>query len=1461
MKSNGINLNKIFKAPLFRAISIMAMFVGLLCVRGIFASEKVDAYSDFEIYETSSGWSASGATLTTSGTDKSSYYFYVYHTTDATDLRCIALLEGTTVLAQNGDNYGYCGGGDKAKNYSDDYTKITFSTSYSSVGYTRNWDRCSGGCYEFTLPLSYMHKEITLFSGGFWAADKKTFKFVDKSAPTVPSSYSNSSGGNWTNQNVDIVVSGSTDYISGVAKYQYSYDKSSWKEDWNSGYINYGTWSAERDNYVYFRACDGAGNCSAATSWYTRVRIDKTFPTFDSYELHGSAAFVNLWTNSQTVVGSASGTDNTSGSGIGKVYFKEGSTTLYTSTSNISEASFNLANNNAGEHTVSIYVCDKASNCVYITVVMYYDKTAPLISEFSTTVGTTGDDGNKYVTDSSFSPTVNYSDNMNIVYLVISNICTFASDSVILGATTDYPSFTPSTTCDLSSVAVDYDNITGVALMVFDAAGNYATATINFYRIDTTRKISIDSFNISAKGSLSNNWIGTQSTTGGEVAPIYTLSNDDYISRKYMYIWTQSALFLTGLRPIVACSNCSNIVGTIKSGTYVSFESGYNGYYSSTSAWYAAVEDGDKDWWGMTLKNIYGQTTYVSKAVQYDLVNPTVSSYGAVDNDTSNDDITPVSGYTNSQSIKHSMSASDSNLYRYKVLDGSSTIYSLSATSPNGVSDSLANTTNGTHTLKAYAYDKAGNAAYKTYNIIYDSVDPTISSYSAADNDSSNNDITPAAGYTNSQSIKHSLSASDTNIYKYKVLDGSTTIYSLSTTTPNGVADSLANTTEGTHTLKVYVYDKAGNGVYTSYNIVYDVTDPTISSYSATDNDSSNNDITPAAGYTNSQAIKHSLSASDTNIWKYKVLDGTATIYSLSTTSPNGVGDSLTNTTEGTHTLKVYVYDKAGNGVYASYNIVYDVTDPTISSYSATDNDSSNNDSTPLAGYTNSQSIKHSLSASDTNIWKYKVLDGTATIYGLSTTSPNGVGDSLNDKTNGNHVLKAYVYDKAGNGVYASYTIVYDDIDPSFSSGFKVVGNTCAVSGYTNQTNVTYTGVSAVDANPYLYQVTDNGTTINSWSDTAPTGGTLANTTNGSHSIILYMIDKAGNSGYTSFNIVLDTVAPTFTGFNVVGTAGNKGGLTPSAGYTATTSVSFTLTGIGDATSGVHWYRVMDGSSNMYAKGTTKQTSGTLANTTNGTHTIKYTIWDKACNSKEITDTIILDTIRPVVNITTDTTVKTTVINFSDTYLKTNAKIGSNYAYYMSESGSVTLSSVTTIAAKGTTANGSDVPMYVSGQSYYLYIMTKEITRDHAGNVPAPSSPISIYGTALISGYSGYTYKVAMNVNTSDYGDSSVPIDPDKLVSDSQSKATEYKVDVMLKDRTLMITVQREKFSGAVSITLAKLNEVLATAGYKILGVGNSTSHAFTKSAIYHDVLISKTDHTQNEIIDLIFVVEAPSKS
>ena len=125
--------------------------------------------------------------------------------------------------------------------------------------------------------------------------------YKDAAAPVI-SSLNNTSGGNWTNQNVTI-TGNYRDGASGIdtSSVGYNYDNSSTRnKDWSSLTTTSvsGVWSAQRDNTVYFYVCDIAGNCSSAT---TTVKIDKTAPTISlspntqtTYVSGGKAVTVNL---------------------------------------------------------------------------------------------------------------------------------------------------------------------------------------------------------------------------------------------------------------------------------------------------------------------------------------------------------------------------------------------------------------------------------------------------------------------------------------------------------------------------------------------------------------------------------------------------------------------------------------------------------------------------------------------------------------------------------------------------------------------------------------------------------------------------------------------------------------------------------------------------------------------------------------------------------------------------------------------------------------------------------------------------------------------------------------------------------------------------------------------------------------------------------------------------------------
>ena len=115
--------------------------------------------------------------------------------------------------------------------------------------------------------------------------------YKDETKPTL--TLTNSSNGNWTNKDVTITLNGA-DSGSGIKEYQLKYSGSS--NAWKKTTAPKDTWSAERNETVYYRTVDNAGNESDAVS--TSIRIDKTAPKI---ELNGAASSSEINNNSVTI--------------------------------------------------------------------------------------------------------------------------------------------------------------------------------------------------------------------------------------------------------------------------------------------------------------------------------------------------------------------------------------------------------------------------------------------------------------------------------------------------------------------------------------------------------------------------------------------------------------------------------------------------------------------------------------------------------------------------------------------------------------------------------------------------------------------------------------------------------------------------------------------------------------------------------------------------------------------------------------------------------------------------------------------------------------------------------------------------------------------------------------------------------------------------------------------------------
>ena len=206
---------------------------------------------------------------------------------------------------------------------------------------------------------------------------------LDKTAPSAPSvvmkkgSYSGNTYNNdtWTNENVYIILSYNKTDLSGIAKYQYSYDNSRWTDMSNDRM----SVSTSGTTNIYFRAIDNASNIGTASSKYI-IKIDKEAPGAPTVKLTyttkygGSQSYKEgTWVNTDIKAELSYSKKDTSG--IAKYQYS------YTNTSSswVDVTGTTFINKNEGRNNVYFRAVDNAGNVgtVSTNYKLYYDKTPP----------------------------------------------------------------------------------------------------------------------------------------------------------------------------------------------------------------------------------------------------------------------------------------------------------------------------------------------------------------------------------------------------------------------------------------------------------------------------------------------------------------------------------------------------------------------------------------------------------------------------------------------------------------------------------------------------------------------------------------------------------------------------------------------------------------------------------------------------------------------------------------------------------------------------------------------------------------------------------------------------------------------------------------------------------------------------------------------------------------------------
>jgi hypothetical protein len=447
---------------------------------------------------------------------------------------------------------------------------------------------------------------------------------------------------------------------------------------------------------------------------------------------------------------------------------------------------------------------------------------------------------------------------------------------------------------------------------------------------------------------------------------------------------------------------------------------------------------------------VLGDRTYTLKAVAYDKNNVSTSSSISVTIKNSGTTTTtntapsvaissPSAGQTVSgSSVAYAANASD-NVGVSRVdffLDGSSSALLSDSSSPYGGTLDTTSLANGTHTLKATAYDGAGlnTSTQVSFN---------VQNSTSTSTGSSGGTTTATPGpFSGSLDVWYKAPTMGATIKG--VLNGGTSCYANTSGSPTRVVFSLDGTAlntdstpadgtqcvldttkfaNGTHSMRADVYDASG-AVKTdiiSVNIQNPVNQPPTVSFGA-----------PTAGQTVSgTAVAYAANAADDGgVAKVDFfLDGSASALASDSAAPYAGTLDTTKLANGTHTLKATAYD--AQGLSTSTQVSFNVSNSTSTSTGSGGGTTTTATPAPFSGSLNAW-FKAPLGGSTVS----GVLNGGTSCYvnasgpvarvvfsmdstTLNTDSTPADGmQCVLDTTkfaNGTHTMKAVAYDASGN--------------------------------------------------------------------------------------------------------------------------------------------------------------------------------------------------------------------------------------------------------------------------------------------------------------------------------------------------------------------------------------------------------------------------------------------------------------
>jgi len=1052
---------------------------------------------------------------------------------------------------------------------------------------------------------------------GNWSGSISDTITLDTTQPT--GTISINSGAAWTNSTSVTLTLSASDAHSGVSKMQFSNDGVVFSSE--EDYATSKSWTlttGEGTKTVYVQYKDSADNWSGSIS--DTITLDTTPPT-GTISINSGAAY----TNSTSVTLTLSASDS---SGVSKMQFSNDGVVFSSEEDYATSKSWTLTASD-GLKTVYVRYKDNAGNWsgpIGDTITL--DTTSP-----TGTISINNGDG--YTNSTAVTLTLSASDSSGASKMEFSN------DGVSWSSEEDYAtskSWTLTASDGLKTVYVRYkDNasnwsgLTSISdTIILDTTLPTGTISINggdIYANSTSVTLTLsasDSGGVS-KMEFSNDGVTWSSeedyatgkswtlTTGDETKTVYVQYKDNagnwgglisdtiildntlpsgtiLINDGDVYTSTTSVTLT-----LWASDSGSGVSKMQFSNDGVVFSSEED--YATSKSWTLTTGNGTKTVYVRHKDNAGNWSGPISDTIILDTTPDSDPPTGTIS--INNGDI-----YTSTTSVTLTLSASDPGSGVSKMKFSNDGVV-FSSEEDYATSKAWALTTNeGTKVVYVRYKDNADNWSGLTSisdTIILDTTPPTgtIS-------------INSGAVYTSTTSVTLTLSASDplagtatgSGVSKMQFSNDGVVF---SSEEDYATSKSWTLTTgDGLKTVYVKYKDNAGNwSVSISDMIILDTTPPT-----------GTISINSGAGYTNSTSVTLTLSASDNNGISKMQFSNDGVVFSSEEDYATGKSWTLT-AGEGTKTVYVQYKDNAGHwSVSISDTIILENAAPTGTILI------NNGDE-----YTDSTSVTLTLSASDSSgVSKMKFSNDGASWSGeedyatsKSWTLPTGDGPKT-----------VYVQYKDNADNWSGLTSISDTIilETAPPTGTISINNGAL---YTNSTSITLT-LSASDAGSGISKMkfSNDGVSWSSEEDYAASKSWTLTTGEGTKTVYVQYKDNAGNwSVSISDKITLDTIPPTGTVL-----------INDGDGYTNSTSVTLTLSA-SDSSSGVGKMRFSNDGVNWSGEENyaTSFEDWTLT-ADDGTKTVYVQYKDNVGNWStpplSISDTIIMDTIPPTVELKVD---------------------------------------------------------------------------------------------------------------------------------------------------------------------------------------------------------------------------------